>query len=113
MRNINRKVYNKRPILIIDISEREALASKIKRMEIAHRLTGAVYNKRSASSEAKLRRYSTVIPPEAPYAAERLLINRKDPTEKLEAQTTIHTFNLSVDVLDYSDEILNKIPFFF
>ena len=69
-----------------NLSEKAAFESRIRKMEMAYNLTKAIYNKKSISTNAKLRHYQTVIRPEALYAAECLAMHRKGLTENLEVK---------------------------
>lgn len=64
--------------------EKKAMESRRNKMEIAFQLTKDTYNKKSLSWNAKIRHYSTVVKPEALYAAETLSITTYGPMEKLE-----------------------------
>lgn len=69
-----------------NMSEKAAFASRMNKMEMAYHLTRNVYNKKSVSLNAKLKHYCTVIRPEALYAAECLVMNKKGTLEKLETK---------------------------
>lgn len=67
-----------------NVSEKEAIKSRVHKMKLAYHMTRDVYNKKSVSINAKLRHYMTVIRPEALYASECLTLNKKMMTEELE-----------------------------
>lgn len=67
-----------------DLSERTALSSRVNKLELAYQLTRSTYNKKCLSRNTKMRHYQTVIRPEALYASECLIFNRKGLTGKLE-----------------------------
>lgn len=69
-----------------NLSEGTALSTRINKLELAYQLTKNTYNKRCLSRNIKMKHYQTVIRPEALYASECLILNRKGLTDKLEIQ---------------------------
>ena len=69
-----------------NLSEEAALTARINKLHLAYRLTKNIYNKKCLSRNAKLKHYQAVIRPEALYASECLILNRKGLTDKLEIQ---------------------------
>lgn len=61
-------------------------AERILKLQKAYKLTWNHYNKRAVSRNAKLRHYSTVVLPEALYAAETTVIKGMTRTQDLEKQ---------------------------
>ena len=64
--------------------DKEASKGRIRKLELAYRLTQNTYNKRAISYRAKIRHYNTVIKPEGLYSSECLILNRKKEVKELE-----------------------------
>lgn len=65
---------------------RIANEQRIAKLQTAYRLTWAHYNKKCISIDAKLRHYTTVILPEATYAAETMVIEGHSKIKDIEKQ---------------------------
>ncbi|KAI5746185.1 hypothetical protein M8J77_000906 [Diaphorina citri] len=71
-------------IIQANASDKEANIKRSAKMETAFQLTRNFYNKKSISTNAKIRHYQTVIKPESLYASECLSMHTKNQLEELE-----------------------------
>lgn len=57
---------------------------RVRKIEMAYKLTQSLYNKKSISIQAKIRHYNSVLKPEATYGSECLTMNKKGELRDLE-----------------------------